>query len=305
MPRLTPPRPASPRPASHLILRLQAAVGATQAVAYDLTAACSGFVLGLVTACNHVRVGGPVQRVAVIGADCLSRTVDWGDRRTSILFGDGCGALIVERAEEGAECALLGYDMRSDGQGGPSLNCKYEGARHELPLGVGGGAEAGAEAGAGADGGADADADNEHRAEVEAGGGGAQAAAGSPLTVRNRGEFEYLAMNGTEVFKFAVRAVPQVVTGALEMAGKQVEDIDWLVLHQANARILSAAADRLGVERERVASNVERYGNTSAASVPLVLDEYVRAGKIKNGDVLATAGFGAGLTWASALVRWG
>ena len=96
-----------------------------------------------------------------------------------------------------------------------------------------------------------------------------------------------------------------MVTGALEMAGKQVEDIDWLVLHQANARILSAAADRLGVERERVASNVERYGNTSAASVPLVLDEYVRAGKIKNGDVLATAGFGAGLTWASALVRWG
>ena len=162
--------------------------------------------------------------------------------------------------------------------------------------------------------------------------------------MHNKGEYNYLAMNGQEVFKFAVRAVPQVVNGALEMAGmvraregrraaracladacaaglaecradsccvptlalsQDAEEIDWLVMHQANARILDSAAKKVGIDPAKVASNLAKYGNTSAASVPLVLDEYVRTGKIKPGDVLATAGFGAGLTWASALVRWG
>eukprot|EP00793_Prasinoderma_coloniale_P005111 PRCOL_00000872-RA len=241
---------------------VQAAVGAGNAVAYDLTAACSGFVLGLVTACNHIRVGGPVRRVAVIGADSLSRTLDWDDRSTAILFGDGCGAVIVERADdEDAECALLGYDMRSDGTGSDNLHCRYAGDVRDI--GAGG------------------------------------------VSVHNKGEYNYLAMNGQEVFKFAVRAVPQVVNGALEMAGMDAEEIDWLVMHQANARILDSAAKKVGIDPAKVASNLAKYGNTSAASVPLVLDEYVRTGKIKPGDVLATAGFGAGLTWASALVRWG
>ena len=280
---------------------VQAAVGAGNAVAYDLTAACSGFVLGLVTACNHIRVGGPVRRVAVIGADSLSRTLDWDDRSTAILFGDGCGAVIVERADdEDAECALLGYDMRSDGTGSDNLHCRYAGDVRDI--GAGG------------------------------------------VSVHNKGEYNYLAMNGQEVFKFAVRAVPQVVNGALEMAGmvraregrraaracladacaaglaecradsccvptlalsQDAEEIDWLVMHQANARILDSAAKKVGIDPAKVASNLAKYGNTSAASVPLVLDEYVRTGKIKPGDVLATAGFGAGLTWASALVRWG
>lgn len=112
-------------------------------------------------------------------------------------------------------------------------------------------------------------------------------------------------MNGQEVFKFAVRAVPTVIEGALANAGLEKEAIDWLVLHQANMRILLSAADRLGVPQDRVVSNLERYGNTSAASIPLALDEAVRAGDIKPGQVVAMAGFGAGLSWASAIVRWG
>ena len=120
-----------------------------------------------------------------------------------------------------------------------------------------------------------------------------------------QGSYCNLAMNGQEVFKFAVRAVPTVIEGALANAGMEKEAIDWLVLHQANMRILSSAADRLGVPQERVVSNLERYGNTSAASIPLALDEAVRAGDIKPGQVVAMAGFGAGLSWASAIVRWG
>lgn len=114
-----------------------------------------------------------------------------------------------------------------------------------------------------------------------------------------------IGMNGQEVFKFAVRAVPTVIEGALKNAGMQKEEIDWLVLHQANMRILSAAADRLGVPAERVVSNLSQYGNTSAASIPLALDEAVRRGDIQKGQVLAIAGFGAGLSWASAIVKWG
>ena len=119
------------------------------------------------------------------------------------------------------------------------------------------------------------------------------------------GSYCNLAMNGQEVFKFAVRAVPTVIEGALKDAGMEKSEIDWLVLHQANMRILNSAADRLGVPQERVVANLSQYGNTSAASIPLALDEAVRRGDIKQGEVLALAGFGAGLSWASAIVRWG
>lgn len=112
-------------------------------------------------------------------------------------------------------------------------------------------------------------------------------------------------MNGQEVFKFAVRSVPASLTRTLEKAGKDATAIDWLVMHQANQRILDAVAQRFDIAQERVVSNIARYGNTSAASIPLALDEAVRLGKVKPGDVIATAGFGAGLSWATALVRWG
>jgi len=237
---------------------VQAAIGAKNAVAFDITAACSGFVLALVTAAQYVRCG-TFRRVLIVGADAMSRLVDWRDRSTCILFGDGCGAVVMTASADGS-CSLLGVDMHSDGAGGKSLNCLYTGP----------GAKPFAE-------------------------GGAASAAASYANV---------AMNGQEVFKFAVRSVPTVIEAAIERAGLTKGDVDWLVMHQANKRIIDAAAERLGLPPDRVVTNLERYGNTSAASVPLALDEAVRGGRIQPGDVIAMAGFGAGLTWASAIVRW-
>ncbi|KAF8059163.1 3-oxoacyl-[acyl-carrier-protein] synthase III [Scenedesmus sp. PABB004] len=240
--------------------QVQAALGATGAVAFDLTAACSGFVLGLVTASQYVRTG-MAKHVLVIGADAMSRVVDWRDRGTCILFGDGCGAVLVSAAPDGAPCSLLGVDMHSDGRGQKSLHAMYSGCGGK-PFQDGGAASTDA-------------------------------------------SYGNVAMAGQEVFKFAVRSVPAVIDAALEQAGLAKEDVDWLVMHQANQRILDAAATRLGLPAERVVSNLAEYGNTSAASIPLALDEAVRGGKVKPGDVLAMAGFGAGLTWAGAIVRWG
>ena len=258
-------------------------IGATKAVAFDLTAACSGFVLGLVTGSQFIRTGA-AKNVLVIGADALSRYVDWRDRGTCILFGDGCGAVLLTARAGGkgegggsgggaggastsssssaSEDGLLGSSMASDGAGQKHLNALFA-----------------------CDGGKALSADD--------------------AFASGRGAYANIAMNGQEVFKFAVRAVPAVLTEALRQAGLEASDVDWLVLHQANQRILDAAATRLGVPHERVVSNLAEYGNTSAASIPLALDEAVRSGKIKAGDTLAIAGFGAGLTWAGAIVRWG
>lgn len=239
---------------------LQASLGASNAVAFDLTAACSGFVLGLVSAAHYVR-GGRVRNVLVVGADALSRFVDWRDRSTCILFGDGAGAVLV-RGVPGAPCALLGYDMHSDGGGNRHLTAAYTGPGTAKPT---------------APGGAPSDA----------------------------ARFANIAMSGQDVYKFAVRAVPATLTASLADAGLPSSAIDHLVMHQANQRILDAAAARLELPPERVVSNIARFGNTSAASIPLALDGAVRAGAVRPGHVLATAGFGAGLTWASAIVRWG
>jgi 3-oxoacyl-[acyl-carrier-protein] synthase-3 len=240
---------------------VQTLIGAKGAAAFDLTAACSGFVMALATAAQYVRAG-TYRNVVVIGADALSRYIDWRDRGTCILFGDGCGAVVMQAAADpAAPCGFLGLDMHSDGAGQKNLNALFAGAGNK-PAGLDG-------------------------------------AASAP------GSYCNLAMNGQEVFKFAVRAVPTVVQGALADAGLDKDQIDWLVLHQANARILSAAADRLGVPHDKVLSNVAQYGNTSAASIPLALDEAVRRGDVRAGQVVAMAGFGAGLSWASAIVRWG
>jgi len=241
--------------------QVQALIGAKKAVCFDLTAACSGFVLALVTASQFIKTG-TYKKVLVIGADALSRITDWRDRGTCILFGDGCGAVVVTATPDQQQpCSLLGVDMHSDGNGQKSLNAVFTG-----------------------------------------GGGKPYGDGESPSADASYGN---IAMNGQEVFKFAVRSVPTVVEGALAKAGMGKEDIDWLVCHQANQRILDAAAQRLGMPSERVISNLAEYGNTSAASIPLALDEAVRAGKVKEGDVVAMAGFGAGLTWAAAIVRWG
>jgi 3-oxoacyl-[acyl-carrier-protein] synthase III len=238
---------------------VQALIGAKNAAAFDLTAACSGFVMALITASQYIRAG-TYGNVIVIGADALSRYIDWRDRSTCILFGDGCGAVVLSaNSDPSAPCSLLGQDMHSDGNGQKHLNALFAGQGNKPN-------------------------------SAEASGAGA---------------FCNIGMNGQEVFKFAVRAVPTVIEGALKNASMTKDEIDWLVLHQANMRILNSAAERLGVPADRVVANLSNYGNTSAASIPLALDEAVRKGDIKAGETVAMAGFGAGLSWASAIVRWG
>ena len=235
--------------------QVQAELGATRAVAFDLTAACSGFVFALVTAAQYIRTGA-FQTVLVIGADVLSRWTDWSDRTTCVLFGDGAGAVVLKASEQDN---LLGFELRSDGSMNGVLRLPYQ----------------------------------------------AQSAPLTEGTTVQQGTFTPITMNGREVYKFAVSRVPEVIEKALFRANLTTADIDWLVMHQANQRILDAVAQRLKVPSERVISNMAHHGNTSAASVPLALDEAVRAGRIKPGDTIATAGFGAGLTWGSAIVRWG
>jgi 3-oxoacyl-[acyl-carrier-protein] synthase III len=235
--------------------RVQAALGATRAVAFDLTAACSGFVFALVTAAQYIRTGA-FKTVVVIGGDVLSRWTDWDDRTTCVLFGDGAGAVVLRAADRDR---LLGFELCSDGSLNACLNLAYQ--AESAPL-VG------------------------------------------DITVQ-KGSFAPITMNGREVYKFAVSRVPEVIEKALYRANLTTSDIDWLVLHQANQRILDAVANRLGVPSERVVSNMARHGNTSAASIPIALDEVVRSGKVQPGDAIATAGFGAGLTWGAAIIEWG
>ncbi|KAH7549588.1 hypothetical protein JRO89_XS13G0053000 [Xanthoceras sorbifolium] len=232
-------------------------------LAYDITAACSGFVLGLVSAASHIR-GTGFRNVLVIGADALSRFVDWTDRGTCILFGDAAGAVLLQ-ACDGEEDGLFSFDVHSDGEGGRHLNAGIRGNETEDVLGSN----------------------------------------GSVLFPPQRSSYSCIHMNGKEVFRFAVRVVPQSIESAMSKAGLTMSSIDWLLLHQANQRILDAVATRLEVPSERVISNLANYGNTSAASIPLALDEAVRSGKVKSGHTIAAAGFGAGLTWGSVILRWG
>lgn len=236
-------------------VQVQAQLGATRAVAFDLTAACSGFVFALVTAAQYMR-SGVYKTVLVIGADALSRWTDWTDRRTCVLFGDGAGAVVLKASDRDR---LLGFEMHSDGALNGCLNLRYE--AHSEPL-------------------------------IEG------------KTVQ-KGTYQPITMNGKEVYRFAVKRVPEVIEKALFRAELTPADIQWLLLHQANQRILDAVADRLKVPSERVVSNMARYGNTSAASIPLALDEAVRDHRIQPGDIVASAGFGAGLTWGAAIFEWG
>ncbi|KAB2001888.1 hypothetical protein ES319_D11G027000v1 [Gossypium barbadense] len=238
--------------------KVQRELGCTKSqLAHDITAACSGFVLGLFSASCYIK-GGGFRNVLVIGADVMSRFVDWTDRGTCILFGDAAGAVVLQ-ACDAEEDGLLSFDLHSDG----------EGARHlGAPIN-----------------------DNENGSVLE--------------FPPNRPSYACIQMNGKEVFRFAVRCVPQSIESALEKAGLTASNIDWLLLHQANQRIIDAVATRLEFPPEKVISNLANYGNTSAASIPLALDEAVRSGKVKPGHTITAAGFGAGLTWGSAVIRWG
>jgi 3-oxoacyl-[acyl-carrier-protein] synthase-3 len=234
---------------------VQARLGATKAVAFDLTAACSGFVFGLVTAAQFIRTGA-YQTIVLIGADVLSRWVDWEDRRTCVLFGDGAGAVVIQA---NARDRLLGFELRSDGSQNASLTLAYQGQAHPLL---------------------------ENLAIAQ-------------------GTFSPIGMNGQEVYRFAARQVPEVIEKALFRANLSIEQVDWLLLHQANQRILDAVAQRLKIPGEKVLSNLANYGNTSAASIPLALDEAVRQGKVQANQILASSGFGAGLSWGAAIFQWG
>jgi 3-oxoacyl-[acyl-carrier-protein] synthase III len=225
--------------------QVQYLLGAERAVAFDLSAACSGFVFGLVTASQFIRTG-TYRNILLIGADVLSRWVDWSDRRTCILFGDGAGAVVLQSSEQDQD-QLLGFELRSDGKGNSLLNLNHNS--------------------------------------------------------QTRG-YDNITMNGGEVYRFAVKSVPEVLDKALFKANLTVDDIDWLILHQANQRIIDSVQARMGIDPEKVISNLSNYGNTSAASIPLALDEAVRSHKIKPSDIIATAGFGAGLSWGAAIFKW-
>ena len=236
--------------------KVQALLGAKRAVAFDLTAACSGFLFALITASQFLRTGS-MRRVLVIGADQLSSWVDWDDRRSCILFGDAAGALALEACPQD-ENGLLGFQMRTDGSRGDCLNVPQTSSRSPL---IG---------------------DSSHQ----------------------NGRYEPIQMIGQEVYKFAVREVPAILKALLKDTDTQPEQLDWLLLHQANQRILDAVADRFAIPHNQVLSNLAEYGNTSAATIPLMLDEAVRDGRIRAGHHIASSGFGAGLSWGAALLRW-
>ena len=236
--------------------RLQSRLGAHRAVAFDLTAACSGFLFALITAAQYLR-SGAMRRILVVGADQLSRWVDWDDRRSCVLFGDAAGALVMEASPDDRD-DLNGFLMRSDGGRGDVL--KLPQIDERAPL-VG---------------------DASHP----------------------QGGFQPIQMNGQEVYKFAVREVPGILDELLQQADLGAEQLDWLLLHQANQRILDAVAERFAVPSTKVLSNLANYGNTSAATIPLMLDEAVRDGRIQAGHRIASSGFGAGLSWGAALLRW-
>ncbi|HBL58148.1 MAG TPA: 3-oxoacyl-ACP synthase, partial [Cyanobacteria bacterium UBA8803] len=233
--------------------KIQALLGASRAVAFDLTAACSGFVFGLVTASQFIRTG-TYQNVLVIGADILSRWVDWSDRATCVLFGDGAGAVVLQASRSDR---FLGFELKSDGTQNKSLQLAYMPQNYEIVNG----------------------------------------------NSVSKGNFQPITMNGKEVYRFAVQKVPEVIEKALFQANLTIKEVDWLLLHQANQRIIDAVAERLNIPNQKVLSNLARYGNTSAASIPLVLDESVRQGKIQAGDAIVVSGFGAGLTWGAAVFR--
>lgn len=234
---------------------IQAQLGAIQAVAFDLTAACSGFLFGLVTAAQYIR-SCAYQNVLVIGADALSRWVDWSDRRTCVVFGDGAGAVVLQASTHDH---LLGFQLHTDGTQNHHLNLSYQPQAKTLVDGI----------------------------------------------CIDQGTYQSLTMNGQQIYRFAVQRVPEAIEKALFQAGLTIKQVDWLLMHQANQRIINAVAARLGIPTQKIISNVAEYGNTSAASILLALDEATRSGQIQPHNIVAIAGFGAGLTWGAAIVEWG
>lgn len=219
----------------------------------DITAACSGFVYGLNIARGFIE-SGIYKNILLVGAEAMSRIVDWEDRSTCVLFGDGAGAMVLSQVNIGE--GILSVELGSDGSGEESL---------EIPVG------------------------------------------GSKTPIDDNNILDrrhYLKMNGGEIFKFAVRKIPEISENIVKAQNMTIEDIDYLIPHQANIRIIDSAAKKLGIDEKKIIINLDKYGNMSAASIPVVIDENVRNGKIKKGDLLLALGFGAGLTWGATLIKW-
>ncbi|HEF5696833.1 TPA: beta-ketoacyl-ACP synthase III [Bacillus cereus] len=216
---------------------IQEAIGAKHAAAMDLSAACAGFMYGMITAQQFIQTG-TYKNVLVVGSDKLSKIVDWNDRNTAVLFGDGAGAVVMGAVSEGK--GVLSFELGADGSGGKHLY-----------------------------------------------------------------QDEYVMMNGREVFKFAVRQLGDSCLRVLNKAGLTKEDVDFLVPHQANIRIMESARERLNLPQEKMSMTIEKFGNTSASSIPIAMVEELQNGRIQDGDLIILVGFGGGLTWGAVALRWG
>jgi 3-oxoacyl-[acyl-carrier-protein] synthase-3 len=234
---------------------VQNLLGATNACAFDLSAACTGFVYGITVGSSLVRAGIH-KNVLVLGAETLSRFIDYTDRNTCILFGDGAGAAVLSRAEEGSDSRLLDHYLRSDGGGTDLIIMPGGGARRPS----------------------------------------------SHDTVD--GKLHFLSMQGNDVFKFATKSMQTLIETAIERNGLSVDDLDLVVPHQVNSRIIDTVLRKVDIPEEKIYLNLQRYGNTSAASVPMALHEAVEEGRVQAGSLVLLVAFGAGLTWGYNLVRW-
>ena len=218
---------------------IQEKLGAVNAAAMDLGAACAGFMYGLITAKQFIETGA-YKKVLVVGADKLSKIINWEDRSTCVLLGDGAGAVVVGEVGEGK--GILSFELGAKGAGGKELFQNKEG---------------------------------------------------------------FLEMNGREVYKFAVRQMPESTINVIEKIGLDRSDVDYLVPHQANTRIMDAARERLGIDKDKMATTIKKYGNNSSASIPMALSESIINGKIKDNDLIVLVGFGGGLAWGAVAIRWG
>ena len=218
---------------------LQERLGAKKAAAMDLSAACAGFMYGMITGKQFIETN-TYQHILVVGVEKLSKITDWTDRNTCVLFGDGAGAVVLGKVSDGK--GILSFELGADGSGTKHL---YQ---------------------------------NDNR---------------------------YISMNGREVFKFAVRQMPQSSVNVIEQIDLKKEDVDYLIPHQANIRIMNAARERLGIPEEKMAKVIHKYGNNSSASIPIALSESVHSGKIREDDLIVLVGFGGGLTWGAVALRWG
>jgi 3-oxoacyl-[acyl-carrier-protein] synthase III len=218
---------------------LQEKLGAKKAASYDVSAACAGFMYGMITAKQFIETNA-YRHILVVGVEKLSKITDWDDRNTAVLFGDGAGAVVMGPVSEGR--GILSFELGSDGTGGKHL---YQ------------------------------------------------------------NELDHIVMNGREVFKFAVRQMGESAVNVIEKAGLTKEDVDFLVPHQANIRIMEAARQRLDLPEEKMSKTIQYYGNTSAASIPISIVHELEAGKIQDDDLIVMVGFGGGLTWGAIAIRWG